>query len=124
MTDSNSKRREKILAILTGIVVFAWVWTYLVLRPIFDYRDQLDDEIAAKNLKLREAKKILTGSPQNAKESLKRFVSEGSGQEEMARMIKDIETAAAGTGLRVLETKPQPQVNNVGWFELKVSLIF
>jgi len=126
MSDLNSKKRTKTLGILAGVVVFTWVWTYLILRPIFEYRDKLDADLSTKNLKFKEAKKILNASPQrlNPKEALKRFISENSSQEDMAKMIKDIEAAAVASGLRVLETKPQPQTNNVGWFELKVSIVF
>lgn len=128
MADVNSRKREKVLWVLTVAVVFLWIWTQFVLRPIFNYGNQLDADLAAKNLKLREAKKILTGTPQQlaAKESLRRFLPEGQGstQEDMTRMIKDIESAASASGLKVIETKPQPQVKNVGWFELKVSISF
>jgi Tfp pilus assembly protein PilO len=124
MAAVNSKQREKVLWIITVTVAFLWAWKLFVLTPISQYRDKLDAELGAKNIKLREARMTLSATPHSAQESLKRFTSEGSGQEDMARMIKDLEAAAAGSGLRVLETKPQPQTNNVGWFELKVSLVF
>jgi len=126
MASVNIKQREKLLLVLTIVVVLGWAWKFFVLNPILDYGDKLDAELVVKNLKLREAKKIINSSPQKAatQESFKRFISGGSNQEDMTKMIKDIEAAAAQAGLKVLETKAQPQVKNVGWFELRVSISF
>ncbi len=123
---SHLKPREKIIGILTAIVVVIWAWTFLILRPIGNFEEDLDAEIKEKSLKLYEAKKVLSGASQDfaGPDLRKQFSTEGSAQEDMSQLIKEIETAATGAGLRVSETKPQPLIKNVGWFELKVIISF
>lgn len=126
MAAFNIPKREKILFVIVLVVVSLWVWIQFIVHPILNNGAELDAAIAAKNLRLREAKKLLASTAQSegTETLLKRFSSEGSTQEAMARMIKDIESAAGQSGLKVLETKPQPQINNSGWYELRVSISF
>ncbi len=120
------KFREQVIAAIAGLLVFSLAWTYFVIQPICAYQADLDTALKEKSLKLYEAKKVLDG--QAAKSSmefaLKKFYSDGLPQEEMSRMIKEIESAAAADGLQVVETKPQPLVQNSGWYELKINIVF
>lgn len=120
------KPRERLIAILAGLTVLVLVWMYAVVFPVKNYGDRLDNEIKNTELKLLEAQKLLDESPHNSplKESLRRFYTEGSPQENMSQLIKEIETAATGAGLQVIETKPDSPVKNGGWFELKVNISF
>ncbi len=120
------KRREKMTAVVAAATLFILFWRYVVLQPIWNYENDLDADLRERNLKLYEAKKILTASSRGrvTKDLLQQFSSGGSPQEDMSRLIKEIETAANGSGLKVIETKPQPVIKNVGWFELKVNISF
>ncbi len=120
------KPREKIIGISAGILLFSAFWLYFVIQPIRDYELDLDADLKAKNLKLYEAKQILgsTSASSSVKEFLKPFFSEALPQEEMLRLIKEIENFAAQEGLQVIETKPQPLLQQADWLELKVNITF
>ena len=120
------KPRDRFIAKVILVCIFLFLWMQFVLRPITEFNKKLDRNLAEKNLKLREAKKTIKGTLRQviAQESLKRFLLQGSVQEEMTRMIKGIESAATKSGLKILETKPQPQIQNVGWLEIRVGIAF
>lgn len=119
-------QREKVIAFLTGVFLFSVVWTYFVLQPIYNYEMDLDAKLKAKSVKIYEAQKVMALSANNPpKENLlKPFFAEGSPQEEMSRLIKEIETTATGEGLQVIEIKPQPFSQKTDWIELKVNISF
>ena len=118
------KLRERIMMAAAGVAVFSLVWTYVVVLPIKNYEQEIDASLKSANLKLFEAKKALLETAVNSavKDSLQRFSAQGSAPEEMSRLIKDIEAMAMRSGLRVIEIKPQPRLQNTGWFELKVNI--
>ncbi len=120
------KPREKAIAIVAGVILSLLIWMYFVLQPIQSFERNLDADLQRKNLKLYEARKILAISPENslAKDFLKQHASQGAAQEDMSRLIKEIQTAATTAGLKVLEIKSQPLLRNVGWFELNVNISF
>ena len=120
------KPREKVMAGITGLVLFSLGWAYFVVQPVREQQAYLDSQLKAKNLELYEEKKILSGSSAKSagQDLLKPFLAETSVQEEMSRMIKEIERSATSEGLQVVETKPQPVAQNAGWFELKVNISF
>ncbi|MCB9757586.1 MAG: type 4a pilus biogenesis protein PilO [Candidatus Omnitrophica bacterium] len=120
------KSREKVMMVAAGVAVFSLLWTYIIVRPIQNYEHDIDVNLKSKNLKLLEAKKALLETSVNSavKNFLQKFSAQGSAQEEMSRLIKDIEMVATRSGLRVIEIKPQPRLQNAGWFELKVNISF
>ncbi len=120
------KNREKAMMVAAGVAVFSLLWMYIVVRPIQNYEHEIEVNLKSKNLKLFQAKKALLEKSANSavKDSLQRFSPQGSVQEEMSRLIKDTETMATRSGLRVIEIKPQPRLQNAGWFELKVNISF
>ena len=120
------KQREKLFVFLTGAFFLFFLWAQFILRPSIDYSKELDAALVFKNAKLHQAKNILGGTAQQlaTKEFLEKLSSQGSPEEEMSLLIKEVETAATGSGLKVLETKPLPLSKNMGWVELKVSLAF
>ncbi|MCB9771461.1 MAG: type 4a pilus biogenesis protein PilO [Candidatus Omnitrophica bacterium] len=120
------KQREKVIMVFAGIMVLIFLWIQFILRPIADYNETLNIAIASKSVKLRESKNILDGSSQQlaVKSFLQQFTPKGPVQEDMSRLIKEVESAAINSGLKVQETKPQPLSQNGTWAELKVNLSF
>lgn len=120
------KFREKVMMAAAGLVLFCLFWMYAVLRPIQNYEQGIDAKLKSDNLKLYEIKQAILGTATNSvdRSSLSQFLARGSQQGEMSRLNKDIEMMATRSGLRIVEIKPQPRVQNAGWFELKVSISF
>lgn len=120
------KNREKAMMVAAGVAVFSLLWTYIVVRPIQNYEHEIEVNLKSKNLKLFQARKALVEKSKNSavENSLQKFSAQGSVQEEMSRLIKDTEMMATRSGLRVIEIKPQPHLQNAGWFELKVNISF
>lgn len=114
------------MMVAAAVAVFSLLWTYVVLRPIQNYEQEMDANLKSKNLKLLEARKALLETSVNSsvRNSLQIFSAQGSVSEEMSRLIKEIEMIATRSGLRVIEIKPQPRVQNTSWFELKVNILF
>lgn len=120
------KQREKVIMVFAGITILIFLWLQFILRPIANYSETLNIAITSKSVKLRESKNILDGSSQQlaARSFLQQFISKGPVQEDMSRLIKEVETAAIAAGLKVQETKPQPLFQGGKWTELKVNLSF
>ncbi len=120
------KPREKVVGVIAALALFSVFWFYSVISPIRDYEIQLDRDLKVKNFELFEAKKVLQASPVGSlsDQALMAFFAEALPQEEMLRLIKEIETAATQENLQVSETKPQPLSQKDNWLELKVIISF
>lgn len=120
------KPREKVIGVSAALALFSVFWFYSVILPVRDYEIQLDHDLKIKNIELYEAKKVLQTSSagSSSDQALIGFLAEVLPQEEMLRLIKEIETAAMQENLQVFETKPQPLLQKDNWLELKVIISF
>jgi len=111
MTFLNLSGRENRLFYLTLTVVVVWIGQAFVVKPISTKWKQLDDQIAADNLKLEKSEHLIrrrgpiTNDYEKAASTLKMT---GSAEEEMAKFLTDIESLANTTGVHINEIKPLP----------------
>lgn len=110
MIKANFSRREKIFAFLAiGAGLFFMAYTF-ILRPMFSKLAAQEEEIGSGDLQWKKSLKILsqeqsiTRQYQPYSEILK---LKGSDEQEMARVLSEVEAVAKGINIRVLDMKPK-----------------
>lgn len=111
MTFLNLSKRENKLFYLTLTVAVVWIGQAFVVKPISAKWKQLDDQIAADSLKLEKSERLI-GKKDSIKSDYEKAASAvkmaGSGEEEMAVFLTEIESLANSTGVHLNEVKPLP----------------
>ncbi|MFZ5801239.1 MAG: hypothetical protein ACOY3D_07715, partial [Candidatus Omnitrophota bacterium] len=126
MIRANFSRREKLFAFLAiGAGLFFMAYT-LVLRPMFSRLVIQDEEISSGDLQWKRYLKIL-GQEQSITRQYQPFSEilrlKGSDEQEMARVLSEIEAVAKGMDIRVLDMKPKKVKSSELYKSFSVDLI-
>lgn len=101
-------RRERIIAVLCAVVVVcAGVWQGIVV-PYAAFLDSLQTQTEAKEILLAKYQRLIaSGSVAvNSKQSRDRSIDRVAPQQEMARLLKEIEAIAQSSSIRIQDLKP------------------
>lgn len=122
---SRFTKRERFFFILT-ISLAAGLGLYIfMLEPFYKKGSQLDVEIGSanarlfKNLRLLADKEVLEREYDKYKEYIQKT---GAGEDEMASILKEIESTASGCGVKITSIKPKgtKQLKNYKKFSIEL----
>ncbi|MGH9428684.1 MAG: type 4a pilus biogenesis protein PilO [Terriglobia bacterium] len=115
---SRLSKRERSVVYATVVIVFLASTERLVLHPIVSRLNELDEEILLKENRLRRNLRDLAAR-EGVRNAYSRYaayaLSAGSDEEEMGRLLNEIEGLARKSGLSLVNMKPRPAAKiNVG----------
>lgn len=111
MTFLNLSGRENRLFFLTLAVIIAWSAEAFIIKPVSAKWKQLDEKIAADNLKLEKSERLIRRRgliASDYEKSAATLKMTGSAEEEMAKFLTEIESLSNTTGVHINEIKPLP----------------
>jgi len=106
---SRFSKRERIILIATLVVIIASVFSAFVLEPLVRNFKDVNRQIASKRLKLIKSERLmkLKDRVHERFEALSpKLTAEGSQEEEMAKLLSEIETLARKSNTRISGIKP------------------
>jgi Tfp pilus assembly protein PilO len=108
-------RREKIVFAAAGVVVGLFLLERGLVSPLARAWSELDEEVASKEIQLR--RELQTLEQRDAALRAEKLYSPslqqtGSDEEEMVKLLKDIEVHARQAGVKVRDLRPQPMRKN------------
>lgn len=125
MIFANLNKREKFLLYLTVALLVIWVLHGFIVKPIANKWKQIDEKIEISGLSLEKNQKIIDRKDRIRREYEKYATSvkmTGSEEEEMAKLLTEIESLARSSSVRIIGIKPRPikkvQFYNIYFVEL------
>lgn len=103
-------RREKIIALVASGVVIIYLATGIVYKPLLREAAKREQDIRAQLKILKKNSRILEQAKrvhQKDQAFLSPFLQHNSDEEELSRLLSQLETLANKTQLRIAEMKPQ-----------------
>jgi Tfp pilus assembly protein PilO len=107
---SHFPQRERIILLMTAELVLILAFYVLALKPMLKKVDALNVEIAAQEL-LRQKSLRIIGQESRVSNQYQKYADlvklKASEEQEMAKMLAEIEGAAKEIQIRILDMKPQ-----------------
>lgn len=120
-----SKREKLIASIVLGLAFFFLIYS-LILEPLLRKLSNINAQIVVQESKFKKNLKILSQEKKVASQ-YKQFAElmrlKASDEQEMAKLLSEIESVAQGINIRILDMKPQ-RIKNIDFYKnFSVALI-
>lgn len=105
-----SKRERYILWVCVTVVLFSLLYNF-VLEPAVGRWKSLGRELLAQRVKLEKNLRVIARK-ELARQDYERYAAnvrqKGSDEEEMASLLREVETLASASGVHITDIKPRP----------------
>ena len=120
-------KREKILFILVAIAIIGSLAYSLIIEPLYNKFNDLNQEIESKEIRLRKNTKLINERDAINEEFNKysqQLKVKSTDEEEMASVLSEIEKIGKSSGVYLSDVKPQPIKDNKFYRLLSVEIKF
>ena len=108
---SKLSKRERYITYITTVIIVFFFFSRVMLRPIINKLNDLNQEIAIQEKRLEKSLNILVQEDainSNYKKYVKNLKQTSSDEEEIAELLSEIEQIAKKAGIFISDIKPLP----------------